>query len=94
MCTNNQCFEQKNKKYTFSFENKHYTVVKYCCIFHGRVRIMLCEVINYYIIYLNYLTKINTYLYIMWFPRSWSAHLFCNIDSLIPLLYKCYISNH
>ena len=39
MCTHNQCFEQKKEKY-YNLKINMFTVMKYCCILHGRVCVM------------------------------------------------------
>ena len=43
MCTHNQCFRTKIRKilYFFHLKIKFFTAVKYCCILHGRVCMML-----------------------------------------------------
>ena len=47
MCTHNQCFEQKNMKNNIFFHLKIniFTAVKYCCILHGRVCVMILSLI-------------------------------------------------
>ena len=42
MCTHNQCFMQKKRKrlHLFHLKINIFTVVKYCCILHGRVCVM------------------------------------------------------
>ena len=41
MCTNNQCFRAKKKKYYIFYQKINiFTAVKYCCILHGRVCVM------------------------------------------------------
>ena len=41
MCTHNQCFEKNEKNIIFHLKIEIFTAVKYCCILHGRVCVML-----------------------------------------------------
>ena len=43
MCTHNQCFRAKIRKNIIFFllKNNIFTAVKYCCILHGRVCVMI-----------------------------------------------------
>ena len=61
MCTHDQCFRAKRFFFFFIFHLKIniFTVVKYCCILHGRVCIMIAYLIRFREIEMFLITSVN-----------------------------------